>query len=212
MYARTVGRKVRATAVASADELDGDVPNVGIGKALTVILVLHVLAIVAIVIGTGWGDKEPIENHSIVLDDENKSVSETGETTNTNRGTIYPDVPDSYNIDGAEGSENRAASVVSQAVESGGERELAAQPRRRRPRVIRPNRDPNKLGLMVREEPVVVASPVAVRYFEHKIKKGDNFSVLARRYKLRTQEIVDMNPAVDSRKMKIGMVVRIPKK
>ena len=48
MYARTIGRKIRASAAASADELDGDVPNVGIGKALTVILILHVLAILAI--------------------------------------------------------------------------------------------------------------------------------------------------------------------
>lgn len=213
MYARTVGRKVRATAVASADELDGDVPNVGIGKALTVILVLHVLAIVAIVIGTGWGDKEPVENHSIVLDEENKSGSETGATTNMNRGTIYPDEPASYAIGGAESGDDRATGgATNERVGNGAAHDLAAEPRRRRPRVIKPRRDPNKVGTVVGAAPEVIVTPAAPGYFEYRIQSGDTFYRLGKKFKMKAQDIVDMNPNVNARNMKIGTVVRVPKK
>ena len=91
MYARTIGKKVRAATTASADELDGDVPNVGIGKALTVILILHVFAIGAICVGTQWRDDEKEnKNTAVFLDPETISDSqfnETSEPETDNAGT-----------------------------------------------------------------------------------------------------------------------------
>lgn len=47
-------RKQRVSASASADMLDSEVPNASIGRALTVILVLHLVAIGAIYLGIQW--------------------------------------------------------------------------------------------------------------------------------------------------------------
>ncbi|GAA5494558.1 LysM domain-containing protein [Rubritalea squalenifaciens DSM 18772] len=58
LQAKMTRRKQRVSAAATADSLDQDVPNVGVGRALTVILALHVVAIAAIFIGTQWNDRE----------------------------------------------------------------------------------------------------------------------------------------------------------
>lgn len=47
-------RKQRVSAAGSADMLDSEVPNASIGRALTVILLLHLVAIGAIYIGIQW--------------------------------------------------------------------------------------------------------------------------------------------------------------
>ncbi|MFC5050209.1 LysM peptidoglycan-binding domain-containing protein [Rubritalea spongiae] len=47
-------RKQRVSAAGSADMLDSEVPNASIGRALTVILLLHVVAIGAIYLGIQW--------------------------------------------------------------------------------------------------------------------------------------------------------------
>lgn len=47
-------RKQRVSASASADMLDSEIPNASIGRALIVILLLHVVAIGAIYVGIEW--------------------------------------------------------------------------------------------------------------------------------------------------------------
>ena len=47
-------RKQRVSAAGSADMLDSEVPNASIGRALTVILLLHLVAIGAIYLGIQW--------------------------------------------------------------------------------------------------------------------------------------------------------------
>lgn len=55
LHARTRGKKKQRAAMAgSAEDLGADVPSVGIGRALFVILVLHVVAIGAVVMHTKW--------------------------------------------------------------------------------------------------------------------------------------------------------------
>lgn len=64
LHAKTAGRrKQRAVAVTPAD-LGADVPNVGIGRALIVILVLHVVAIGAVIMHTSWTDGQGGGNFS----------------------------------------------------------------------------------------------------------------------------------------------------
>lgn len=60
LYAKT-GRKRRLNAATTAAvdphvELESDVPNVGIGRALLVILILHVVAIAAIYVHSKWSE------------------------------------------------------------------------------------------------------------------------------------------------------------
>jgi LysM repeat protein len=196
MYARTVGKKVRASAAASADELDGDVPNVGIGKALTVILILHVLAIVAIYVGTQWRDDDGSSKISaIATESEENSEGETNtpsEASDDNPGTVYLDTPASYNLDNdAEGGDS-----------ANQDQGLSVEPRKRTPRVIKPRRDPNK------DHPQNNTAETAST--NYKIQKGDNFYRLAKRFKVKQQQLIDMNPNVDASKMRIGMEIKVP--
>jgi LysM repeat protein len=56
-------RKQRVSAAGSADMLDSEVPNASIGRALTVILLLHVVAIGAIYVGIQWNkDRTAMES------------------------------------------------------------------------------------------------------------------------------------------------------
>jgi len=192
LYARTVGKKVRASAVASADELDGDVPNVGIGKALTVILILHVLAIGAICFGT-MGDDDPVASNSIAHDDENKSEAETS-TPGENNGAVHVGQPESYNLDG-DVVRNRST-----------EASTNIEPRRRTPRVIKPKRDPNVGQQMVNPAP----TPGGSHVMEYTIEKGDTFYRLAKKFNVKQQAIIDLNPNVNASKMRIGTVIKIP--
>lgn len=202
MYARTVGKKVKASAAASADELDGDVPSVGIGKALTVILILHVLAIVAIYVGTQWrGDDGNTKNNAIVADIENEDSNPIDDSTNDEPGTIRLDAPASYNLDNnSQGNSGNGDAMNSRP---GVDQGLAVEPKKRRPRVIKPRRDPNN--------PRPKNNPSDASYVNYEIKKGDNFYRLAKRYNVKQQELIDMNPTVDASRMKIGMTIKVPK-
>ena len=202
MYARTVGRKVKASAAASAEELDGDIPSVGIGKALAVILVLHLLAIAAIAIGTNGKDDDDSKSNVIALVDEDESSNEPNETTNESPGTVYLDAPTSYNLDDAAQSNSGTGNEINDrpSIDQG----LSVEPRKRRPRIIKPRRDPNK--------PQPLSNPTVTAYTDYKIQKGDNFYRLAKRYKVKQQQLIDMNPNVNASRMKIGMTVRVPKK
>ena len=174
MYARTVGKKVRASAAASADELDGDVPSVGIGKALSVILILHVLAIAAIYIGTQWeGDDKSGQSNAIVVDDDTNDEEQIAEPINDNPGTVYLDTPASYDLS----NESQGARTGDEMNDRPGtDQGLTVEPQKRRPRVIKPRRDPNK--------PKPMTDAANVSYVEYKIQKGDNFYRLAKKYKV----------------------------
>lgn len=54
LHAKTTGRRKQRAVAASPADLGADVPNVGIGRALIVILVLHVVAIGAVIMHTSW--------------------------------------------------------------------------------------------------------------------------------------------------------------
>jgi LysM repeat protein len=198
MYARTIGKKVRASAAASADELDGDVPSVGIGKALTVILILHVLAIAAICVGTQWrGDDNISKSSAIVADLDKEEVDEPNEPSNDTPGKVYLDAPASYDLsnDGSGDEINDRPS---------NDQGLAVEPKKRRPRVIKPRRDPNK------PQPRDNSIATVKTSTDYKIQKGDNFYRLAKRYKVKQQELINMNPTVNASRMKIGMIIKVP--
>lgn len=203
IYARTIGKKVRASAAASADELDGDVPNVGIGKALTVILILHVLAIVAIYVGTQWRDDDSGDkSNAIVLDPESitesineNQVNESSEPETDNAGSVTLDTPRSYNLDDPGSSNSASGDEID-------DQELVVEPRKRNPTIIKPRRDPNK------ELPMSNSSEVASN--SYKIQKGDNFYRIAKKFQVPQQQLIDMNPGIDASKMKIGMEIKVP--
>lgn len=76
-------RKQRVSAAGSADMLDSEVPNASIGRALTVILLLHVVAIGAIYVGIQWNkDRTAMQEAKPVI-----AVEEAGvDISNVNAG------------------------------------------------------------------------------------------------------------------------------
>lgn len=85
LYARMGKRKQRVTAAASSNmDISGDVPSVGIGRSLMIILVLHVVAIGAILIGTKGGDSEKIP--AVLVDSAEKQEKVKVKSSELNKG------------------------------------------------------------------------------------------------------------------------------
>jgi len=136
-----------------------------------------------------------------VLDEDNRSANETSETTNTNLGTIYPDTPASYDLDNDIQVGDRNSHEVNDRPSI--DPVLAVEPRRRRPRIIKPRRDPN--------QPEPMSDQRLVSYESYQIQKGDTFYRLAKKYNVSQKQLMDMNPDVNASKMRIGMIVSVPR-
>ena len=55
-----------------------------------------------------------------------------------------------------------------------------------------------------------VVEPASSSLTEHKVKSGESFSTMAKKYGVSVNSIVAANPNVDSRRLKVGQVVLIP--
>jgi len=71
---------------------------------------------------------------------------------------------------------------------------------------------PTALVPTVPSNPPVTEVPPVAAVTEHKIQQGDSFSTLASKYGVSVKAIQAANPGVDSTKLKIGQVVKIPPK
>jgi len=98
LHARIKRKKQRAVA-ATPEDLGADVPNVGIGRALLVILVLHIVAIGAIVMHSSWRSSDAANQY--VSDTPNNTSEKiagaelltTSNTQNTSAVAITPTQP-----------------------------------------------------------------------------------------------------------------------
>lgn len=214
LYAKTVaGKKQRVAATATAEDLDAEVPSVGIGRALTVILVLHIIAIAAIYIGTQWQDgKGSSGNSAVVADPENKADGVSSRpAAGANPGALTVGEPGSLQLpsDNASRPGNNGVvadngGVVSDRPE--GETPSVTQPERREARIISSNRDkhvPPK-ALIVEDAPT--------GYISYKIKDGDTYYSLSRKYKVDQAALIAANPDVPANRMIPGKTIKIPKK
>ena len=194
LYARTVNFKQRASAAAAnAEDLEGDVPNVGIGRALTVILVLHVIAIAAIYAGTQWKNSDDASSNSVTIDTENvtKKVTATAAAGNI-AGKINLEQPKSY----ADNSGARA-----NAGDVNDRPPLQVNPGRQ-PRVIRPRINPNLRNSSQPRAVVAIGS--------YKIKSGDTIYQIARRFKIKQAALMALNPNVKASKIHPGQLINVP--
>lgn len=205
IYAQTMLRRQQASVAADMDEMEGDIPKVGIGKSLTVILLLHVAAITAIYIGTQWNGSDPEQSNAVVAYDEDaasNSDSTSSNTANANNEHRFrvgqPASYQPYEHSPQVEHEMPAPSVLSSEVQP----EVAAAPRQ--PRVIRPKRNPNAQ--------VYQATPETVEYKSYTMASGDTIYRVALRNNVKQQEILDLNNIADARKMRVGMVIKIPVK
>lgn len=219
LFAKTAVRKQRAStaSVADMDEIEGDIPKVGIGRALTVILVLHVVAIAAIYMGTKWKGAEPEGNSSAVAAfiEEDK---DTTPKTNPNKDkkfrvsqpSSYQDFERSPQVSHQMPAAQNNTSVTQSKDKYRSQIGTSTQPAviietpERQPRVIRPKRNPNAhVNLPPAQE---------VRYKTHTIVAGDSIYRIALKNKVKPQQILDINNIADARKVRVGMVIKIPVK
>ncbi len=206
LYARTVKKRQHAATAASANELDGDVPSVGIGRALTVILVLHIVAIAAIWVGINWqGSDNSASNSAITsLDDKesDKPKLAIAPPIDENVGRLTRDRPASYgtpnrsNNNGTQASNNNQSNgMVSDRPDLGLNN---AQPARQ-PRVIKPRRNPN-----------LAAAPAVVRTKKYVIAAGDSIYRIALKNNVKQAEVMAVNPGLVARKIQPGQVILVP--
>ena len=190
LYARTAKFKQRASAsAASADDMEGDVPNVGIGRALTVILVLHLIAIAAIYVGSQWKNSDDVASNSVQKDTEHVTKGITGSPADGDVSGAITLTPPPSDTDNNDASAN-AGPVADRPP-------LQVSPGRQ-PRVIRPRINPNKPGAG------------AVRLGSYKIKSGDTLYRIALRLKIKQAALLAMNPKVNPSKIRIGQLINIP--
>jgi len=95
-----VRRKQQKVAVApSMPEADGDVPNLGIARALVVILIIHVVAIAGIFAHSKWFEKDTaVAGDAMVIEPARplRDAGETVQTINKNDESYLPKAGDSY--------------------------------------------------------------------------------------------------------------------
>lgn len=217
IYAKTIaGKKQRVATTATPEDLDAEVPSVGIGRALTVILVLHVIAIAAIYIGTQWqDDKEPTGNSAVVTDQENKSNNINGTPpAGATPGALTVDEPGSLQL--PEDRPARPSNNDRVVADNGGEVSdrpatdtgEAAQPERRQPRLIKSRRDEH----VPQPGRAIIVEDAPASFTTYTIKSGDNFYRIAKKYDIKQQELMDLNKDVDPRKLRPGMKIKLPKK
>ncbi len=217
LFAKTGQRKQRAATASPADmdEIEGDIPKVGIGRALTVILVLHVVAIAAIYMGTKWKGGEPEGSSAIAAyDEDNKDAPAKSNIGNKYKFKVgepssYQQFPRSSQVSHEMPAPSPRAVRTPQnstQVRPVAVREpLVTQPAPvRQPRVIRPRRNPNAH---------VNLPPVQeVKYKSYTMVSGDSIYRIAIKNKVKPQQILDINNIADARKVGVGMVIKIPVK
>ncbi len=194
IYARTAKFKQRVSAsAASADEMEGDVPSVGIGRALTVILILHLIAIAAIYIGTQWqGKEEPSTDNSVVTDNKGKTSEMTGAPSDGSiAGRVNVAPPPSYTTPLTPGADANDGAVS--------DRPPVQAPSHRHARIIKPRINPN-----------LRHAPPVHHVRQYVIKQGDTIYRIAKKLHVKQTAIMALNPNVNPRKIRPGMVLKVP--
>lgn len=213
VFAKTAARKQRASAAATDadfDEMDGDIPQVGIGKSLTVILVLHIVAIIAIYVGTKWQGSEPAENNAVVAYDE-KNKEDSSQPNADNKHKFRVGQPSSYQkFERSSEVSHQLPTTPDRGVSEAGvaaEQVVTsdqASSITRKPRLITPKRNPNIV--------VPQASTSQLASKSYTVASGDTIYRIALRNNVKQQEILDLNNIANANKIHPGMVIQIPVK
>jgi len=225
LHAKTTRRKQRVTATATADDLGGDVPNVGIGRALIVILVLHVLAIGAIALHSKWTDgvnyakaapAEDIEDSQSALfskEDREKAGAIASEDEIKNDANSRPDqapvvpngqplIPSTHAQPVAPATDPLA--TPNPSVETAQPTVPAGQPVLVKPRLGLTEQAPQRAVPVTQPTDEV---PKSAR--SHKVVKGDTLYGICRKYKVSLSALKKANNKANNN-IRIGETLKIP--
>lgn len=209
LYAKTRGRKKQraATMVGSAENLGADVPNVGIGRALIVILVLHIVAIGAVYLHSEWIKDNPstFESTKAVT----PAVEDISEKIISPQKEVQPVVKEAERTPLVATPESEP--VVEEVVENNGILpSYATQPREE---AITPvtnplNEEPSQAA--VRATPNTVHAASTVEYINYTVQKGDSVWRITNRTGMSADEFCKLN-GIKNNVIKIGQVVKVKK-
>ena len=235
LHAKLSRKKQRVSAAADANSLDQDVPNVGVGRALTVILILHVVAISAIYIGTQWNKSDDLGDSSdkeAALSVDISNVNKALEHKFVQVGDTYEIFAKRHNVDVAElkdlnnnaqiyagrklaiparklSSDDPDAMRTAQNIHEGDQNGAVSD----RPVIDTPETDVPKAVLIkpkrnpnvARAIPVVEASGVV-----YVVKGGDSVWRICNKFKVKQSALLELNKLSDPRKLREGMTLKIP--
>ncbi len=205
LYTRIIRKRQHAT-TANPDDLEGDVPSVGIGRALTVILVLHIVVIAAIWVGINWqGSDNSGSNSAITTIDEKESDNPKAELVTEGVGSLTRDRPASYDLGNATSNQTQIIQVqqVNDAVSDRPDLGLGSNTEQaRQPRVIRPTRNPN----------LATAPVAAVSTRKYVVVSGDTIYRIAKKNNVKQAEVMAINPGVVASKIRPGQIILVPVK
>lgn len=239
LQAKLTRRKQRVSAAASADTLDQDVPNVGVGRALTVILALHVVAIAAIYIGTQWNKGEvTTESDSAVAAVDTSKVNtnlqndfvRTGETYETFAARHGVDVKELRDLNSnvtlraglrltipANGVDKAQVMASNMRSESNPRESAADMTVSERPAVgalVVEEEAPKAVLVTPRRNPnipraIPVSEPGAAGQ-NYVVQNGDTVWRIAHKFNVNQAELLKVNGLNDPRKLKVGDKLIIP--
>jgi len=237
LHAKT--RRKHKAATTTAEELDGDVPSVGVGRALIVILVLHVIALGAILMhtklnkGTDYEDPQAssdavnsITGSKLFNDDDLKNAG----TQNTDDGEVVANTSATIgnvaeeNITQEEALINPLASdsVTDDLSSTAAVGQLAEKPADLKPEVVEaPLRVIAKPGVSHPSLPkpevqkaVVVEQPKVLKESgkTYTVVSGDSIFKIARQLGVSQKDLLAINNIKNANSLSIGQILKIPSK
>lgn len=219
--ATSVRRKQRASASANPEMFSSDVPNPSISRSLTVILLLHVVAIGAVYIGVQWNRDRKVDSA------ESKAPVATLDLENLNAGlrTDFVVAGDSYatfaarhKVDEAELRKVNGNSIIhagkalylpAQQIKPESE-SVAVSDRPALPAsntVVQVNAGNAQLVKPAIGRAVVVAPASSLLY---KVKSGDSVWRICNQHKVSQDALMKLNNLKNARELKAGMTLKIP--
>ncbi|MGJ8671380.1 LysM peptidoglycan-binding domain-containing protein [Rubritalea sp.] len=230
-------RKQRVSAAGSADMLDSEVPNASIGRALTVILLLHVVAIGAIYLGIQWNKGRTqsegmaqavvVEGTGVDIRNVNASLSSdvviAGDTYEAFAARHQVDLNELRRVN------NNATIHAGKVLYLPANKVTASQavvatdvPVSDRPPLptstnvvtVAPTAQPVVVSAAPRavivEDSAPKAQPVVAGGSTYKVQAGDSVWRISNKYKVSQDALMQLNGMTNPRELRSGMTLKIP--
>ncbi|MEM1082788.1 MAG: LysM peptidoglycan-binding domain-containing protein [Verrucomicrobiota bacterium] len=244
LFAKATNRKKRqraATSAASAGDLESDVPNLGVARALVVILVIHVVAIAGIFFHSHWLDDESTEVAAAVAEkpvvepiaEPDRSEPDlpkfkSGDSVYTvGAGDTYENIASRFGVTENElrlandniairaGRYLRIPKKTIVAVEPAEITALREQPEPAAPAPVAPVVEQPAAPSLVETDAARRADATpgspAAASSSYVVKPGDTFWSIARKHGSSVDALMKANGISDARRLRVGMSLTIPR-
>jgi len=223
-------RKQRVSATANPHMLDSDVPNASIGRALTVILVLHIVAIGVIYIGIKWNKGQfddimpsAVSNEAAVTDIDISNVNAEFGAGFVLPGDTYESFAVRHQVDVNELRKinnnaiplaGRTFNLPAKAIKLSSAAVVATLPVSDRPPLPVTNTVVNVKPVAPRAEIVTPnippALPVVASAQTYKVQSGDSVWRISNKFKVSQDALMQLNGMSDARQLRSGVTLKIP--